>query len=232
MQLGRAVLKSYHRNGLIKPSHLLMCLVRLKSHQIPTYQRRKWLNRVIFSSVGISSLLAIGYNLDTLKANAIRNNLSDYGSAIPGLKEYSKSEVSKHNDPRNGGRVWVIYKSGVYDITEFIGQHPGGEKILLGGGGDIEPFWNLYAVHKNDQVLDMLESYRIGNLRSEEVNRDVQSENDPYADDPVRPPYFSVRSSKPFNAEPPLNILVDSWVTPKYVAAISRRRPYSTNNFF
>jgi hypothetical protein len=35
----------------------------------------------------------------------------------------------------------VIYKNGVYDITEFVQGHPGGNKILLAAGSTIEPFW-------------------------------------------------------------------------------------------
>ena len=42
--------------------------------------------------------------------------------------------------------------SGVYDVTDFISQHPGGEKLLIGAGGPIEPFWALYAVHKKPYV--------------------------------------------------------------------------------
>jgi hypothetical protein len=35
----------------------------------------------------------------------------------------------------------VIYKHGVYDITQFVESHPGGNKILLAAGSTIEPFW-------------------------------------------------------------------------------------------
>ena len=37
-------------------------------------------------------------------------------------------------------------------MTDFISQHPGGEKLLIGAGGPIEPFWALYAVHKKPYV--------------------------------------------------------------------------------
>ena len=38
----------------------------------------------------------------------------------------------------------------------------GGDKILMGAGGSVEPFWALYAVHKNPHVLKLFEDYRIG----------------------------------------------------------------------
>jgi len=39
---------------------------------------------------------------------------------------------------------------------------------LLGAGGPLEPFWNLYAVHQTPEVLEMLEEYRIGKLKAED----------------------------------------------------------------
>ena len=39
------------------------------------------------------------------------------------------SEVEKHNTEDVG--VWVTYKGGVYDITEFLFSHPGGKERLL-----------------------------------------------------------------------------------------------------
>lgn len=39
---------------------------------------------------------------------------------------YSRDEVAKHASRDNGGRVWVTYKDGVYDIT-------GGWALLVGG---------------------------------------------------------------------------------------------------
>ncbi|XP_037795072.1 uncharacterized protein LOC119590494 [Penaeus monodon] len=48
-------------------------------------------------------------------------------------------QVSKHATMKD--RVWVAYRHGVYDITDFIQEHPGGDKILMGAGGSVEPFW-------------------------------------------------------------------------------------------
>ena len=68
-------------------------------------------------------------------------------------------EVNKHDSPEN--RVWVTYKNGVYDITDFIPMHPGADKLLMAAGGSVEPFWAMYAVHLNNPVIySMLEKYR------------------------------------------------------------------------
>jgi sulfite oxidase len=47
-------------------------------------------------------------------------------------KVFTAEEVAKHKTPDT--RVWVTYKDGVYDITDFVQNHPGGaQKIMLAG---------------------------------------------------------------------------------------------------
>lgn len=77
------------------------------------------------------------------------------------LPVYTLDDVMQHTTAQT--RIWVTYGQGVYDITEFVPQHPGGsEKISMAAGTSIEPFWMLYGVHKNPNVLAILEKYRIG----------------------------------------------------------------------
>ena len=45
------------------------------------------------------------------------------GEYIKGLKDYTSKQVSEHKTLEKG--IWVIYKNGVYDITNFIIDHPG-----------------------------------------------------------------------------------------------------------
>lgn len=67
--------------------------------------------------------------------------------------EYTREEVSKHDSVEK--RIWVTYKNGVYDITDFVPNHPGSTQILMAAGGSMEPFWKLYAFHVVG-VLDLL----------------------------------------------------------------------------
>jgi sulfite oxidase len=68
-----------------------------------------------------------------------------------GYREIRRAEVEKHKDEGTG--IWVTYGEGVYDITEFIGQHPGGaNKIVLAAGGPLEPYWAMYAQHKQQEA--------------------------------------------------------------------------------
>jgi sulfite oxidase len=146
------------------------------------------------------------------------------GLRQPGLPSIPLAEVRKRNDPRTGP-VWVYFKEGVYDITDFIAVHPGGAaRIVLAAGGDLAPFWRVFAAHQTEHVHEVLEGLRVGNLAEadvraleEEARRKAAehgSSADPYAQDPERPPLLQVRTAKPFNAETPPAMLLSSFLTP------------------
>ena len=71
----------------------------------------------------------------------------------PALDEVPFSVVKTHNTSES---LWVIYANVIYDVTEFLSAHPGGsDKLLLAGGGHLEPFWNFYKQHlKNSYVIE------------------------------------------------------------------------------
>lgn len=49
-------------------------------------------------------------------------------------------------------------------MTDFVNGHPGGDKILMAAGGTVGPFWALYSQHFTPEVMEILETLRIGNL--------------------------------------------------------------------
>lgn len=140
------------------------------------------------------------------------------------LPWYSQEEVSKHYSPETG--IWVTYKDGVYDITEFVDSHPGGNKILLASGRAIDPFWAMYAAHQTKETENLLEEMRIGNLVIESKDEEVDP-LDPYGHEPwhARHPALEAKSQKPFNAEPPLELLTDSFLTPNALFYVRNHLP-------
>ncbi|XP_013385251.1 sulfite oxidase [Lingula anatina] len=144
------------------------------------------------------------------------------GDRKAGLPEYSLKDVEKHKG--NGSRIWVTYKHGVYDITEFIDLHPGGEKIKLAAGGSLEPFWHLYAAHKKPEVYEILETYRIGNFK-DAGKVALKDASDPYRFDPDRHPALKRNTEKPFNAESPPELLVDNFITPSSLFFVRNHLP-------
>ncbi|KAK8768271.1 hypothetical protein V5799_015266 [Amblyomma americanum] len=168
---------------------------------------------------GISLWLLSGWG--TSRVHAKQETKAD--EAVDGLPVYSAAEVAKHD--RKETRIWISFRCGVYDVTDFVDEHPGGDKILLGAGGGIDPFWNIYAVHKTPEILALLETFRIGNLAAEDVGAALEGIEDPYLLDPKRHPSLKPASVKPFNAEPPLSTLADNYKTPNELFYVRNHMP-------
>lgn len=81
----------------------------------------------------------------------------------------TRKEVEKHNTMEK--KVWVTYMDSVYDVTQFIANHPGGkEKLLSVAGQDIASQWALYAHHKTSPLaMELLEEMKIGVLPTSDI---------------------------------------------------------------
>lgn len=139
------------------------------------------------------------------------------------LPYYTFEEVTKH--ATKDTRIWVTFQKGIYDITDFISEHPGGEQILMAAGNAVDPFWNLYSIHLNPHVYEILEQYRIGNLSDADLNDFTKDLTDPYAADPKRHPCLKIASPKPFNAETPESLLIGNFYTPNELFYVRNHLP-------
>ena len=127
---------------------------------------------------------------------------------------FTRTEVEKHNSVEEGG-IWVIRGDKVYDITEFVQNHPGGaSKIMLAAGKSVDPFWQVYQQHLgNPAVQELLGEMQIGLLDPKDaagLEEELDS-SDPYAREPKPHPALSVHYAKPVNAEVPPSL---SWELP------------------
>lgn len=154
-------------------------------------------------------------------AATLHSDDNGYGQAAlhddrdPNLPRFRLSEVRKHDGKST--HPWVTHGDKVYDITEWIAAHPGGPVILRAAGGSIEPYWNIFSIHKNQYVYDILNQYLIGYVHQADlVNGKPAQETieDPFADDPVRHPDLITRTLKPRNAETPEQALSANFITP------------------
>ncbi|XP_017871587.1 PREDICTED: probable sulfite oxidase, mitochondrial [Drosophila arizonae] len=138
------------------------------------------------------------------------------------LPTYSVEDVLKHDKPETG--IWVTYGIGVYDVTEFAPNHPGGDKIMMAAGNAIDPFWAIYQQHNTLDVLELLESFRIGNLNKLEAieNDELGS---PWAQEPKRHELLKPASKRPFNAEPPISMLGEHFYTPNELFYVRNHLP-------
>ncbi|XP_068238177.1 sulfite oxidase [Palaemon carinicauda] len=179
---------------------------------------------VIGAGAGVALWLKYHLTADAASSLLVTDKeVAEYGEYKDGMPEYTLEDVAQHDTADK--RIWVAYRHGVYDITDFVQEHPGGEKILMGAGGSVEPFWALYAVHKNPHVLQIFEKYRIGNLAADDVGAMVKDMSDPYGNEPRRHITLKPASMKPFNAETPLAFLADSLITPSELFYVRNHLP-------
>ncbi len=155
------------------------------------------------------------------------------GEVKNGLPDYSLDEVSRHRSQADGG-IWVTYREGVYDITEFVDLHPGGqEKVMLAAGGAIDPYWEVFAQHNTEEVYEMLEELRIGNISPEDRKKLAKqggAKEGPYANDPHRSPILKVNTQEPFNAETPTVLLTQTFLTPNDLFFVRNHLPVPVVN--
>lgn len=172
----------------------------------PTAGGRRGAAPVLAALLGLGAVLAYG-------ERRRRGAQAAQATPVPRYPLYTREEVGRHRSPQD--RIWVTHGTEVFDVTDFVELHPGGaDKVLLAAGGALEPFWALYAVHSQPHVLELLREYKVGELSPEEAPPAPDATQDPFAGDPPRHPGLRVNSQKPFNAEPPAELLAERFLTP------------------
>jgi hypothetical protein len=75
---------------------------------------------------------------------------------------YTWQEVAKHNTAES---VWIIHLDNVYDVTDFLSSHPGGQELLLlAAGRDITELLEMYHCFSLEKVMKQLHLFKIGTL--------------------------------------------------------------------
>lgn len=74
----------------------------------------------------------------------------------------TRQEVAKNNTEES---LWFIIDSKVYDVSDFLDAHPGGEAVLLQVAGQdaTTAFYNLHR----QEVLQKYENLCIGTIEGE-----------------------------------------------------------------
>ena len=72
----------------------------------------------------------------------------------------SKEEVAQHNSASD---CWIIIRDKVYNVTEFLDEHPGGKKaILLYAGKDATQEFEM--LHRPDIINKYGKEMLVGSL--------------------------------------------------------------------
>lgn len=71
-------------------------------------------------------------------------------------------DIARHASSED---CWTAVSGGVYDLTAFIPQHPGGRAILPACGTDGTALFSLEPAHTRARALEVMDAeYRIGTL--------------------------------------------------------------------
>ena len=86
--------------------------------------------------------------------------LTSKSSSLQKLPEYTLSQVAEHITPDD---CWIVIYDKVYDVTNFLSQHLGGEFIILEYAGR-DATLAFRSTRHGDDSYDLLEKYLIGIL--------------------------------------------------------------------
>ncbi|KFA52181.1 hypothetical protein S40293_00463 [Stachybotrys chartarum IBT 40293] len=113
----------------------------------------------------------------------------------PPSSTHTREEVQKHNTEDS---LWCIIDSTVYDLTEFVDAHPGGESVLrqVAGRDATEAFYNLHR----HEVLTKYADLAVGTIQGEKPQVITPQPGDlskvPYGEplwltEPFKSPYYN-----------------------------------------
>eukprot|EP00007_Cunea_sp_BSH-02190019_P001920 CAMPEP_0174239360 /NCGR_PEP_ID=MMETSP0417-20130205/14270_1 /TAXON_ID=242541 /ORGANISM="Mayorella sp, Strain BSH-02190019" /LENGTH=78 /DNA_ID=CAMNT_0015318297 /DNA_START=88 /DNA_END=320 /DNA_ORIENTATION=- len=74
------------------------------------------------------------------------------------LQEYSAAEVAKHNTQED---CWIIMYNKVFNVTDFLLEHPGGEMAILDYAGE-DATDAFEDIAHSEEAQQMLDTYLIG----------------------------------------------------------------------
>ncbi|KAI1125152.1 acyl-CoA dehydrogenase-like protein [Nemania abortiva] len=134
-------------------------------------------------------------------------------------KTFTRDEVAKHNTEDS---VWFIVDSKVYDVSDFLDAHPGGETVLrqVAGQDATAAFYNLHR----HEVLAKYEDLQIGTVAGETPTVVTPQPGDlslvPYAEplwlSPVfKNPYYNESHRKLQKA---MRVFHDKYIQPEAIA--------------
>ncbi|KAI3962199.1 hypothetical protein MKX01_030749 [Papaver californicum] len=79
------------------------------------------------------------------------------------LKSFPLSEVTLHSSKSD---CWLTIHGKVYDVTNFLEEHPGGEDVLLESAAKGDATNDFEDVGHSSTATSMMSSYLIGTLES------------------------------------------------------------------
>jgi len=110
--------------------------------------------------------IAISLLLAVLLAGCGENssNTGTNGSAAAAASTaapVAAADLAKHNTASD---CWMAISGKVYNVTDFVPKHPGGDAILQGCGQDATALFQ--GAHHSDRAASMLDRFYVADLKS------------------------------------------------------------------
>ncbi|CAN0889489.1 Cytochrome b5 [Linum grandiflorum] len=102
-------------------------------------------------------------------------------SSKPRIHEFD--QVIKHNLRDD---CWLLIHGKVYNVTEFLDEHPGGEEVLL-AAAEKDATDDFEDVGHGEDARNIMNKYYIGDIDPNTVPL-VQKHNPPFQEVPKEPP--------------------------------------------
>ena len=79
------------------------------------------------------------------------------------VRIYTAEDVASHCTSES---CWISYRGKVYDVTQFLSDHPGGDDLILNfAGKDIGEVMKDASEHEHSEsAYEMLEEFLIGRV--------------------------------------------------------------------
>jgi len=91
------------------------------------------------------------------------------------VKKYSLAEVQEKAAAK---QPWIVINDSVYDVAEFLNDHPGGEEVLLEQTGK-DATEEFEDVGHSSDAREVMQKYKIGELIEEDKRQNKKSSNKP-----------------------------------------------------
>lgn len=128
-----------------------------------TGARAAWSGTVSGSSAGAAQQEAMQQEAMQQDQPSGAGSAAPSGSGADGATGYTTEEVSTHDSTES---CWTVIDGQVYDLTEWIGRHPGGQRAIESLCG-VDGTAAFQSNHDGDQRAgDQLSEYQIGTLTS------------------------------------------------------------------
>lgn len=77
------------------------------------------------------------------------------------MPEYTEEEVAEHNTKDD---LWLIIHGGVYNVSSYLNEHPGGELVLLQNGG-MDATDEFEDNGHSEDARKLMADFKIGELK-------------------------------------------------------------------